>query len=145
VNARSAPIPQAAVSAAIFREGRVLLVKRRRAPAAGLWSLPGGHVEPGEAALDAVTRELLEETSVTAKIAGVAGIKDVIHRSDRDEVLFHRLIVVFFGEWLSGEARAGDDAEETGWFEPDRLSGLAATEGLAEIVGMADRRLRNSG
>src|SRR5262245_57836464 len=60
--AGTAPVPQAAVSAAIFRDREILLVKRGRFPAKGLWSLPGGHIELGEHAIDAIRRELAEET-----------------------------------------------------------------------------------
>lgn len=133
-NSDAAIVPRAAVSAAIFREGRVLLVKRRRPPSADLWSLPGGHIEPGETALDAVQRELREETAITARIAEIAAVKDVIHRNDSGELLFHRVVIVFCGEWLSGEPEARDDAAAAGWYHPPDLEGLATTEGLGEIV-----------
>jgi 8-oxo-dGTP diphosphatase len=133
--------PRACVSAAIFREGRVLLVKRRHAPAAGVWSLPGGHIEPGETALDAVHRELQEETAITARIAEIAGLRDVIHRNDSGELIFHRVIIVFCGDWLSGEPEAGDDAAAAGWYDPGALGELATTEGLAEIVRRAKSKL----
>ena len=134
-------VPRAAVSAAVFREGRVLLVQRRHPPSAGLWSLPGGHIEPGETALDAIHRELSEETAILAQIAEIAAIRDVIHRNDSGVLLLHRVIVVFCGEWLSGEARAGDDAAAVGWYDEDALARLAATDGLADIVLKAKMRL----
>ncbi len=137
-------IPRAAVSAAIFRDGRVLLVKRGRAPAAGLWSLPGGHIEPGETAAAAVERELREETGISAKIDGVAAIKDVVQQNDRGDVIFHRVIIVFHGAWVSGEATAGDDAEAVAWVNRDRLKDLPVTEGLAEIIVRAEKAQRVS-
>jgi 8-oxo-dGTP diphosphatase len=138
----NAPIvPRAAVSAAIFRDGRVLLVRRRRPPSADLWSLPGGHIEPGEAALDAVHRELREETAISARITDIAAVHDVIHRNDSDVLLFHRVIIVFCGEWQSGEPEAGDDAAAAGWYDPDALDGLPVTDGLAGIVLAARQRL----
>ena len=71
-------IPRAAVSGAIFQGERVLLVRRARPPALGLWSLPGGHIEPGETAADALLRELMEETGVKGRLGGVADAVDVI-------------------------------------------------------------------
>lgn len=133
-------VPRAAVSAAIFRNGRVLLIQRRRPPSADLWSLPGGHIEPGETALDAIHRELREETAISARIVEIAGIKDVIHRNDSGVLLFHRVVIVFCGEWLSGSPEAGDDAAAVGWYEPEALAQLATTEGLAEIVCRARTR-----
>jgi 8-oxo-dGTP diphosphatase len=138
----TAIIPRAAVSAAIFRDGQVLLVRRGRAPAAGLWSLPGGHIEPGELAADAIRRELMEETGITAKIFGVAGVKDVVHRNDRGKLLFHRVIIVFYGAWEAGEAQAASDAALAAWYSPAGLDALATTEGLASMVDSAANRLR---
>ena len=134
-------VPRAAVSAAIFRDGRVLLVKRGHPPSAGVWSLPGGHIEPGETALDAINRELREETAIAARIVKIVTVKDVIHRTDSCELIFHRVIIVFCGEWLSGEAEAGDDAAAAGWYDPGALAELATTEGLAEIVRSAQLEL----
>jgi ADP-ribose pyrophosphatase YjhB (NUDIX family) len=134
--------PRAAVSAAIFHEGRVLLVRRGRPPADGLWSLPGGHIEPGEPAVEAVKRELREETAICAKILDIAGIKDVVQQNDRGDVLFHRVIIVFCGLWQAGDARAGSDASAVAWHGMDRLGGLVLTEGLAEMIAKAERKLK---
>jgi ADP-ribose pyrophosphatase YjhB (NUDIX family) len=135
-------IPRAAVSAAIFRGERVLLVKRGRPPSAGLWSLPGGHIEPGEPAVEAIRRELMEETGVTAKIFGVADVKDVVHLNDRGKLLFHRVIIVFYGAWEAGEPEAGSDAELAVWHSTASIDALATTEGLASIVSSAANRFR---
>lgn len=135
-------IPRAAVSVAVFREGKILLVKRGRPPAIGLWSLPGGHIETGETALDAARRELHEETAIEAKILGVAGLKDVIERNDQGSVLFHRVITVFYGIWGRGEVKAGSDARHAAWQDPGRLDAMAVTEGLQEIIANAKQYLR---
>lgn len=136
-------MPLAAVSAAIFREGRVLLVRRGRAPGLGLWSLPGGHIEPGESAMEAVHRELREETGVTADILGVADAVDVIRRDTDGHVRFHRVVVVFCGLWLGGEPAAGSDAAAVAWCEPDALTHLPVTAGLKEAVATAWARVKS--
>ena len=56
--------PQLAVSAAIFRDGKILLVRRARFPAKGFYSLPGGRVEFGESLHAALSREIGEETAL---------------------------------------------------------------------------------
>lgn len=134
-------IPRAAVSAAIFRAGEVLLVQRSKPPYAGLWSLPGGHIETGESAVEAARRELAEETGVSADILGVAGVRDAVHRNDSRDILSHRVIVVFYGVWREGEARPGSDVSGAVWRSPGSLGGLAVTEGLAAAIEEAAKRL----
>lgn len=137
-------VPQAVVSAAIFHQDRILLIRRGRPPASGLWSLPGGHIEPGEPALDAIKRELHEETAITAKICGLAGIRDVVQENDRGDVISHRVIIVFCGIWQAGEARAGSDAQSAAWCDKGQLDGLPLTDGLADMISNAEKRLRES-
>lgn len=136
-------IPRAAVSAAIFRDGQVLLICRAKPPLEGLWSLPGGHIELGEPAEEAARRELREETGVEARLAGVADMVDAIGRDDKGVVMFHRVIVVFFGLWISGEASAASDALAAEWRDPDEIPGLSTTPGLHDVVRRAWLRLRS--
>ncbi len=135
-------IPVAAVSAAIFRDEKVLLVRRGQVPAAGRWSLPGGHIEPGETARDAVARELREETGVEARLTGVADTVDVIRRAPTGAVSFHRVVVVYCGPWSRGEPRAGGDAAAAGWYEMSELAQMDVTEGLMDAVTRAWARLQ---
>ncbi len=59
----------AAVGAVVLDDaGRLLVVLRGRPPAAGLWSIPGGHVEPGESHRAAVVREVAEETGIAVRV-----------------------------------------------------------------------------
>ena len=68
--------PFLAVSATIYRDGRVLLVRRARAPGRDLFSLPGGVVEAGETLAEAVAREVLEETGLTIEPVELAGHRE---------------------------------------------------------------------
>ena len=70
--------PFIAVSAAIVRDGRVLVVQRARPPAGGMWSLPGGVVETGETLIEAVQREVREETSIEIEPMALAGYRESI-------------------------------------------------------------------
>ena len=80
-SARTYPTrPYLAVSAAIFRDGRVLIVRRARPPAHGLYTLPGGGVELGETLEQAVIREVREETSLTIEPVGLVGFRQAIAR-----------------------------------------------------------------
>ena len=70
--------PQLAVSAAIFRDDKILLVRRARPPAKGFYSLPGGRVEFGESLYTALHREVDEETALKIEIIGLAGWREVV-------------------------------------------------------------------
>ncbi|MFK8253651.1 NUDIX hydrolase [Ancylobacter terrae] len=132
-----APVrPTLAASAAVFRDGRVLLARRGQAPAAGIWSLPGGRVEPGEPLALAATREVMEEVGVTARVIGVAGALDIIRHDPAGGLTAHFVVIAHAARWQAGEPATGPEAAEVGWFAPDALP-APATEGLAGIVAAA--------
>ena len=129
--------PFLAVSAAIGRDGKVLLVRRARPPASGLFSLPGGVVEAGETLTEAVAREVLEETGLTVEPVELAGHREVILRDADGRVERHFVILSFACRWRAGEAGLSDEIAETRWVAPDELANLKTTSGLAEIIAAA--------
>lgn len=129
--------PILAASAAVFRDGRVLLAQRARGPASGAWSLPGGRVESGESVAEAALRELMEEVGVEAEIVGLAGYVDVIPGPDRGPSAQHFVVLAFAARWRAGEAATGPEAADVRWVDPATLGGLAVTRGLGQIVGRA--------
>ena len=112
----------------------MLLIQRGKAPNKGLWSLPGGHVELGERLVEAAKRELLEETSVSARLEGLITTQDIIHHNDQGQVTAHYVIAVFRASWLSCEAVAGDDAAAVQWRRVADLGDLAMTRGTADLL-----------
>jgi 8-oxo-dGTP diphosphatase len=144
-DARSYPErPFLAVSAAIVRAGRVLVVRRARLPAEGLFSLPGGVVEIGETLVEAVIREVREETSLTIEPVALAGFREAITRDRADRVERHFVILPFAARWRAGEARLNEELSEARWLRPAELPGLPTTPGLAEIVGTAFKLLHEA-
>ncbi|GAB4064792.1 NUDIX hydrolase [Ancylobacter sonchi] len=125
--------PVLAVSTAVFRNGQVLLARRGAAPLRGLWSLPGGRVEPGETLAEGAAREVMEEVGVACRVLGVAGALDIIRRDEAGEVSTHFVVISHAGLWLDGEPSTGPEAAEVGWFDPRQLP-ADATDGLAGIV-----------
>ncbi|TDT72967.1 ADP-ribose pyrophosphatase YjhB (NUDIX family) [Litoreibacter halocynthiae] len=107
--------PKLGAIAVVVHEGQTLLVQRRNAPNAGLWGFPGGHVELGETALDAASRELLEETGVIATPTGYLTNIDVIAQADDGSVLHHYLLAAVLCTYVSGAPVAGDDAMDAEW------------------------------
>jgi 8-oxo-dGTP diphosphatase len=129
--------PFLAVSAAIVRDGRILLVRRARAPGRDLFSLPGGVVEAGETLAQAVIREVHEETGLTVEPVALAGQREVIVRDAAGRVERHFVILAFACRWRAGEAAPSEEVAEARWLAPDQFDGLATTEGLADIVAAA--------
>lgn len=129
--------PTLAASAAVFRDGRVLLAKRGFAPGLGLWSLPGGRVEPGETLAEAAVREVMEEVGVRAEVVAVAAALDFISRDSDGALASHFVVVAHAALWRAGEPEPGPEATEVGWFPPTEVAGLATTRGLADVVQRA--------
>ncbi|MFI4960519.1 MAG: NUDIX hydrolase [Hyphomicrobiales bacterium] len=133
--------PYLAISAAIIRDGKVLVVRRARNPALGIYTLPGGGVETGETLMQAVTREVREETSLAVEPVALAGHREAIARDAQGRVERHFVILCFAARWLSGEPVLNEELDDARWLDPAELSGLRTTEGLAEIVAAAFERL----
>lgn len=143
-DARSYPDrPWLAVSAAIIRDGKVLVVRRARKPALNLYSLPGGVVEAGETLHGALVREVREETQLAVEPVALAGHREVIMRDAEGRAERHFVILSFAARWLSGEPVLNEELDDARWLAPAELAGLRTTEGLAEIVGAAVERLQS--
>ena len=131
--------PQLAVSAAIFRDGKILLVRRAGAPARGLYSLPGGRVEFGESLHAALHREVAEETALKIEIIGLAGWREVLPGTGGGG---HYLIMSFAARWSSGEPVLNEELDDFRWLAPDALGDLNLTAGLPEVIRSAWGLLR---
>ena len=141
-DARSYPNrPFLAVSAAILREEKVLIVRRARPPAQGLYTLPGGAVEAGETLIEAVMREVREETGMIIEPIALAGYREAVVRDDDKRVARHYVILCFAARWVAGEPVLGEELAEARWMCPSDLASLNATEGLAEMVAAAFEQL----
>jgi len=130
--------PQLAVSAAIFRDDKILLVRRARSPADGFYSLPGGRVEFGETLHEALNREVTEETALKIEIAGLAGWREVLPGTSRAG---HYLIMSFAARWIAGEVVLNEELDDFRWLAPDAIGDLKLTDGLDEVIAAARRLL----
>lgn len=130
--------PQLAVSAAIFRDGEVLLVRRARGPGLGHYSLPGGRVEFGETLTQALIREVLEETGLGIAIVGVAGWREALPDPARG-MTGHFVIMSFAARWTGGEVRLNDELDDALWRAPGDYGALPTTAGLDGIIQAAFR------
>jgi len=116
---------------AVIRDerGRLLLIKRGHDPGAGLWSLPGGRVEPGETDAEALVREMREETGLVVQAGRLLGRVRRPYR-DGDVIDIRDYVATVIG----GTLNAGDDAADIRWVEEEDLARLPVTEGLAQIL-----------
>ena len=131
--------PQLAVSAAIFRDGKVLLVRRARSPAKGFYSLPGGRVEFGESLHQVLSREVDEETGLGIEIVGLAGWREVLPATAGAG---HYLIMSFAARWTAREPVLNDELDDFRWVPPEALASLSdlkMTGGLEEVIQSAHR------
>jgi 8-oxo-dGTP diphosphatase len=129
--------PYLAVSAAIVRDGKMLLVRRARNPAVHLYTLPGGAVETGETLAEAAAREVREETALEIDVIGLAGHREVIVRDAQGRIERHFVIMCYAARWRAGEVVLNDELDDARWLVPSEMTGLHTTEGLAEIVASA--------
>jgi 8-oxo-dGTP diphosphatase len=129
--------PFLAVSAAIFRDGKVLVVRRARKPALNLYTMPGGVVEAGETLTEAVAREVREETSLQIEVLTLAGHREAVMRDAQNRVERHFVIMCFAARWISGEPVLNEELDDARWLDPSEIATLRTTDGLAEIVAAA--------
>jgi 8-oxo-dGTP diphosphatase len=121
--------PQVAVGAVVTdAAGRVLLIQRGHAPAAGRWTIPGGRVERGETLAQALHRELAAETGITATLGPLVEVFEFI---DAD---FHYVILDYRMSAPQGTPRAGEDAVDVRYFSLDEIGRLPTTQGLLEVL-----------
>jgi 8-oxo-dGTP diphosphatase len=110
----------ACVGAAIKDDaGRMLLILRGHDPGKGLWSIPGGRIEPGETGEEAVVREVREETGLEVTCGQLLGSVERPGRAG-DVIVISDFTAIVVG----GELAAGDDAADARWATPDQLVAL---------------------
>jgi 8-oxo-dGTP diphosphatase len=115
-----------ACAGAVVRDerGRVLLVLRANDPGRGLWSIPGGRIQPGETARAAAAREVREETGLDVDVGDELVQVQI---GDYDVTDFGAIVI-------GGELRAGDDAADVTWCPLNELSSLRLTPSLVEAL-----------
>ena len=134
--------PYLAVSAAVIRDGRVLVARRAKGASTGYYTLPGGVVEAGETLHEAVVREIAEETGIAIEPIALAGQREFIARDEAGKVSRHFVILCFAARWLSGEGKPQiEELSELRWLRPAELASLKTTEGLADIIAAAFERM----
>jgi len=126
--------PQIAVGAVVIRDEKVLLVKRRKPPGKGLWSIPGGRVELGETLKEAAEREVKEEAGVIIRAKDQVYTFDLIDRDKQGCIRFHYVIVDLLADYVSGKPNPSSDACEARWVTPRELEELPVSRITREFL-----------
>jgi 8-oxo-dGTP diphosphatase len=113
--------PMVGVGAVVWDGSRVLLERRGQPPAQGSWAIPGGLVELGETAEDAVRREVLEECSIEIEVGPILGLFQPIERDADGRIRYHFTIIDFLAHYRAGVLQSGDDAADARWVLPTDL------------------------
>ena len=135
--------PLVGVGVVAVKDGRVLLIRRGKPPRDGRWSLPGGRQRLGETVRETARRELREETGIEAAVTALLDVVDSITRDQGGAIAYHYTLVDFLAEWRDGAARAGGDAAEAVWADPDDLGPYELWDETLRVIrlGLAKRSL----
>jgi 8-oxo-dGTP diphosphatase len=120
--------PTVAVGAICQNGKDLLMVKRGREPAKGLWSIPGGRVELGEYLADALVREVREETGLDVQVGQLAGIHEVVGDPHFVILDFEAIVTT------DRDPVPGDDVEEVRWVPFGEVPDLDCTPRFVEIM-----------
>lgn len=126
--------PIAGVGVVVFRNEEVLLVKRKKAPYKGQWSIPGGKQRLGETVTQASRRELMEETGVEVNELTLIDVIDIIVPDEEGKILYHYIVADYRAHWLSGECSPGDDAQDVQWFNLNKLGSISLLDKTRKII-----------
>jgi 8-oxo-dGTP diphosphatase len=129
--------PRPAASAAIFRGDTVLIVERGKGALPGTWSLPGGHIEPGETARDAAAREVGEETGLIVTLDGLVDVHDAVFRDRNGTLRAHYVLAVFRGHCVEGEPVAATDVSDARFVAISDIDGYRMTPGAQGVIRRA--------
>jgi ADP-ribose pyrophosphatase len=126
--------PRVAVGALVFKEGRVLLVRRGKAPARSQWAIPGGSVNLGESLQQAAQREIFEETGIRIAAGRPVYVFDVVDVAGDGRVRYHYVIIDLEAVYQGGTLRCGDDALDARWVAPADLQDLEVNPATRRLL-----------
>jgi 8-oxo-dGTP diphosphatase len=116
------------VGAIVTEGGGLLMVRRAKDPGRGLWSIPGGHVEPGEYLTDALVREVSEETSLDVRVDDLVGILELPGENHLIILDYHATVIG------ARDPVAGDDVDDARWVPFEDIARLECTPLFEETM-----------
>jgi 8-oxo-dGTP diphosphatase len=135
--------PVVGVGGVVIADGRALLIRRGHPPLEGEWSIPGGKLEVGETLLDAVRRELAEETGIEVRVGDLIEVFERIFPDGEGQPRYHYVIVDYLCEVIGGSARAGSDVTDVAWAEESELPKYSLTPTATRVIKKAFQMARD--
>jgi ADP-ribose pyrophosphatase YjhB (NUDIX family) len=123
--------PKVDVRGAVFKDGKILLVKER---SDGKWSLPGGWADVGESPSESVEREVREESGFRVKAWRLAAVYDRGKHPHKPLMHYHIYKLFFICEITGGQATTSSETEQVAFFEESKLPELSITKILPEQI-----------
>ena len=111
----------------LIHRGDLLLLQNRKKSDWQGYTLPGGHIEPGESIVESVIREMREETGLTVRNPRLCGVKQFPIEGGR------YLVFLFETEDFEGTLRSSDEGEMT-WIARDKLAQYQTVDDLEEML-----------
>src|SRR5215218_6616462 len=129
--------PVLGAAAVVIHDGRVVLIRRGKAPSAGEWSIPGGAVELGESVEEALRREVREETGLEIVVGRFLEVFERVERDADGAVRFHFVVLDYAATAIGGTLRAGDDAADAAWVAPADLERYGVADSIRRVIASA--------
>ena len=129
------PFPQVGVGVVIINKSdEILLVKRGNHPNKGKWTIPGGHLEPGETIISAAKREIYEETGLKINNPVLIDAVDLIQKKENGELLKHYILIDYAVREFKGIEIAGSDATEIKWVDKSQIKNYVEWDKTVKII-----------
>jgi 8-oxo-dGTP diphosphatase len=116
--------PIASMAACVFKDDKILIIRRANPPSQGMWSLPGGVVELGETIQETTRREVEEECGIEIEVGDVFHAANLIVPDEKGNIRFHYVVTYLLAYYKSGEARPDSDAMDIKWVKSEELTGF---------------------
>jgi ADP-ribose pyrophosphatase YjhB (NUDIX family) len=123
--------PKVDVRGAVFKDGKILLVKER---SDDKWALPGGWADVGESPSESVEREVREESGFHVKARRLAAVYDRGKHPHKPLMHYHIYKLFFLCEITGGRATTSSETEQVAFFEESDLPELSITKILPEQI-----------
>ena len=129
--------PVVGVGGVVIANGRALLVRRGGPPLEGDWSIPGGVLEIGETLVEAVRRELAEETGIEVRVLDLIEVFERISLDADGRAKYHYVVLDYLCEAMGGNARAGSDVTAVAWATDSELAQYSLAPAAMRVIEKA--------